>query len=43
MNVYITALWDEFVNFIGGRSGLAHWVFYLVALFVCMLTGRGMR
>lgn len=43
MNVYITALWDEFVNFIGGRSGLAHWVFYLAALFVCMLTGRGMR
>ncbi len=43
MRDYIFAVWDEFVNFIGGRTGILHWVIFLLALMACMFIGRGMR
>ncbi len=43
MRDYIFAVWDEFVNFIGGRAGFLHWVLFLAALLACMFIGRGMR
>lgn len=40
MITYCYAVWDEFVNFIGGRSGLAHWLIFGMAIFCCVLLGK---
>lgn len=40
---YVVAVWNEFLNFIGGRAGFLHWVLFLLALLACMRIGRGMR
>lgn len=40
---YIIALWDEFMNFIGGRSGALHWLLFAAALICCFFMGRQER
>lgn len=43
MVTYCYGVWNEFVNFIGGRAGLAHWVLYLLALLCCIFQGKELR
>ncbi len=43
MITYCYALWDEFINFIGGRSGFLHWILFCVSLLCCALMGKGER
>ncbi len=43
MITYCYAVWDEFVNFIGGRSGLLHWILFCAALVFCAFLGKGDR
>lgn len=43
MITYCYAVWDEFVNFIGGRSGLLHWSIFCAALVFCAFLGKGER
>ena len=43
MVTYCYGVWNEFVNFIGGRGGLAHWVLYLLALLCCIFQGKELR
>ena len=43
MVVYCYAVIDEFVKFIGGRSGLAHWILFCVALLCCFCLGKEER
>lgn len=43
MITYCYAVWDEFVNFIGGRDGLVHWILFGVAILCCMLQGKEER
>lgn len=40
---YCYGVWNEFLNFIGGRSGLAHWVLFILALFLCIFMGKEIR
>lgn len=37
------AVWDNFKNFIGGRAGILHWVFFCAALLYCMFAGKKER
>ena len=43
MITYCYAVWNEFINFIGGRNGLLHWLFFCAALLFCALWGKGDR
>lgn len=43
MVTYCYAVWDEFINFIGGRSGFWHWLLFCVALLCCAWMGKGER
>lgn len=43
MITYCYAVWNEFMNFIGGRNGLLHWLFFCAALLFCALWGKGDR
>lgn len=43
MLTYCYAVWDEFINFIGGRSGLAHWLLFGLALLCCAAFGKNIR
>lgn len=40
---YVLAVWGEFVNFIGGRSGALHFMLYFAALACCFFMGRRER
>lgn len=40
---YVLAVWGEFVNFIGGKSGALHWLLYVVALICCFFLGKQER
>lgn len=40
---YCYALFDEFVNFIGGRTGLVHWILFVGALLACAWMGKDER
>lgn len=40
---YVLAVWGEFVNFIGGRSGILHWLLYVAALVCCFFLGKSER
>lgn len=40
---YCYAVWGEFINFIGGRSGLLHWLLYIAALVFCFFWGKEER
>lgn len=40
---YVIALWDEFSNFIGGRSGALHWLLFIAALGCCFFLGKQAR
>lgn len=37
---YCYAVWDEFINFIGGRGGALHWLLYIAALVCCFFLGK---
>lgn len=37
---YVLAIWGEFLNFIGGRDGLLHWLLFVAALLCCFFLGR---
>lgn len=39
----IIAVWNEFVKFIGGRSGALHWLLFVVALVCCFFLGKRER
>lgn len=43
MITYCYGVWNEFINFIGGRAGLAHWALYILALFCCIFMGKEIR
>ncbi len=43
MIAYCYGVWNEFLNFIGRRSGLAHWLLFIAALACCMFMGREIR
>lgn len=43
MITYCYAVWNEFINFIGGRSGLLHWMLFGIALLCCAFLGKGER
>lgn len=43
MVTYCYGVWNEFLNFIGGRGGLAHWVLFILALFCCFFMGKEIR
>ena len=43
MITYCYAVWNEFMNFIGGRNGLLHWLLFCAALLFCVLLGKGDR
>lgn len=43
MITYYYAVWDEFVNFINGRSGLMHWLIFGVAILCCAFMGKEER
>ncbi len=43
MIAYLKAVWAEFLNFIGGGAGVAHWLFFLLALFFCACMGKKVR
>lgn len=43
MKAYLDALWGEFVNFIGGGAGAAHWGLFLAALIGTFFLGRRER
>lgn len=40
---YIHAVWDEFINFIGGRGGALHWLLFAGALVCCFFLGKRQR
>ena len=40
---YVLAVWGEFVNFIGGRSGVIHFVLFAAALVCCFFLGKWER
>lgn len=40
---YVLAVWGEFLNFIGGRSGALHWLLYVLALVCCFFWGKQVR
>lgn len=40
---YCFAVWKEFIEFIGGREGLWHWLFFVAALLFCLLAGKTAR
>ncbi len=43
MITYCYGVWNEFLNFIGGRSGLAHWMLFIAALICCLFLGKEVR
>lgn len=43
MSTYCYAVWDEFINFIGGKDGLIHWILFGVAICCCAFLGKGER
>lgn len=43
MIAYCYAVWEEFINFIGGKPGLLHWVLFIAALACCLFMGKGTR
>lgn len=43
MLTYCYAVWAEFVKFIGGQSGLLHWILYVLALICCAILGKEER
>lgn len=43
MITYCYAVWDEFINFIGGRSGIWHWLLFCLAVLCCIFLGKGER
>ncbi len=43
MITYCYAVWDEFINFIGGKSGFIHWCIFGVAVFCCAFMGKEER
>lgn len=40
---YISAVWGEFLEFIGGRSGVLHWLLFVAALLACFFLGKQER
>lgn len=40
---YVLAVWGEFVNFIGGREGLLHWMLFVAALIGSFFLGKSER
>ncbi len=40
---YVHAVWEEFLNFIGGRGGLLHWLLFGAALACCFFWGKRER
>lgn len=40
---YVLALWNEFLNFIGGRGGAVHWLLFVAALASCFFLGKRER
>lgn len=40
---YVLAVWGEFVNFIGGRSGMLHFLLFAAALVCCFFLGKEER
>ena len=40
---YVLALWNEFLNFIGGRGGAVHWLLFVAALVSCFFLGKRER
>ncbi len=40
---YVTGVWEEFSEFIGGRGGALHWLLFLGALAVCFFLGQQER
>lgn len=40
---YVLAVWSEFLNFIGGRAGVLHWLLFAAALLCCFFLGKQER
>lgn len=40
---YVLAVWGEFVNFIGGRDGMLHFLLFAAALICCFFLGKQER
>lgn len=40
---YVIAVWGEFKEFIGGRSGALHWLLFCLALVACFFLGKQER
>lgn len=43
MITYCYGVWNEFLNFIGRKAGLAHWIFFFAALLLCFFMGKEVR
>lgn len=43
MSNFLGGVWNEFINFIGGRSGAFHWILYCVALIYCFFCTKRTR
>ena len=43
MSNFFCGVWNEFVNFIGGKGGLVHWILYCFALLYCLFRTKRTR